>query len=149
MTLTSKAIPSILDLALSTPSTPLTRHTTFIQTHASSLSSALHIHRPADLFAGTTESLKFALHVRRETQTFRVLPKSKAVVMATKTELRPLTELGAEEKSKLMMEIEEWGDEEALLKGKDLWIPAVSGWCSGGEMENDDMSIIIGMKNPK
>lgn len=96
-----------------------------------------------DLFAGNTNDLNpYILTIRCETQTFKVLPKTGSVVMTTKTDLKRLSELDEVERAELMMEIKGWDEDEAIFKGRDLWIRAVSGWCTGHPGMKDDASII-------
>lgn len=57
--------------------------------------------------------------------------------------MNKLTELDdIQGKRKLVSDIGEWGEEEAVFKGKDLWIRAVKAWCEGGEIWHDDRTVI-------
>lgn len=108
------------------------------------LTSSLFIQRPADFFSGSIYSLlPINLYIRYEHQAFRMLPKTGAIVMSTKTELKKLTELeGRGEKHELMKEIRGWDEEEATFKGRDLWIRAVRSWCEGRDVWHDDRTVM-------
>ncbi|KAH7066714.1 hypothetical protein BKA63DRAFT_425379 [Paraphoma chrysanthemicola] len=126
--------------------TLFTRTSTFIQTHAAKapLSDALFIQRPVDFFSGNISNLVPSnLYVRREYQTFRLLPSSGAFVMSTRTEFNKLTDLRARwEKTELMSEIGEWDEHEARFKGRDLWMRAVRAHCEGTDVFRGDETII-------
>jgi hypothetical protein len=65
------------------------------------------------------------------------------MVMTTRTELRGLTELeDRNSKRQLMDEVNEWDEEEAVWKGRDLWIRAVRAWCEGREVWHDDRTVV-------
>lgn len=143
-----KDLPQILDLISTSPTSTYTRRTTYIQTSpcpSASLSSTLHISRAADLFAGHISALDpRLLLVRREYQTFKMLPDSGAAVMSTKTELKNLKDLDDREKEDLMVEIWAWDEEEAVFKGRELWITSVKGFCEGGLWRRDDRTVVSG-----
>ncbi|KAH7080964.1 hypothetical protein FB567DRAFT_595290 [Paraphoma chrysanthemicola] len=128
-----------------TNDTLFTRTSTYIQTRAAKvpLSDALFIQRPVDLFSGNISNLVPSnLYVRREFQTFRLLPSSGAVVMSTRTEFKKLTDLSVRwEKAELMSEIGEWDEHEASFKGRDLWIRAVRAHCEGTDVFRDDETV--------
>jgi hypothetical protein len=63
--------------------------------------------------------------------------------MTTRTELSRLTELeNRKGKRELMDEVGAWGEEEAVWKGRDVWIRAVRGWCEGREVWHDDRTVV-------
>ncbi|CAO2652554.1 Nn.00g008370.m01.CDS01 [Neocucurbitaria sp. VM-36] len=122
----------------------LTRTEIFIQTRPDkrTLSSLLFTQRPADFFSGNIFNLAPAdLLVRRETQTFRRLPKCGAVVISTRTGTRGLAELGRGERRELLEEVRGWGEDGARFKGRDLWITAVEGFCLGKPVFRDDVTV--------
>ncbi|KAH7406790.1 hypothetical protein DE146DRAFT_786591 [Phaeosphaeria sp. MPI-PUGE-AT-0046c] len=138
-------LPVVFDF-IRTPQTLFMRKSTFIQTRniETPLFSSLFIQRPADFFSGNIYSLlPINLYIRYEHQTFRMLPRTGAIVMSTRTELKKLTELdGRREKEELMGEIWGWDQEEATFKGRDLWIRAVRSWCEGREVWHDDRTVM-------
>lgn len=137
-------LPDILNLAYF-HDTLYTRTSLFIQTrsYTGPLSASLHIARPADFFSGDMHNLTPAnLYLRREHQSFRLLPKSGAMVMTSRTELSKLMEVDSRAgKAELMEEVMNWDEHEANFKGRDLWIKAVTSWCVGGPSFNDDCTV--------
>ncbi|KAL6707516.1 hypothetical protein ACN47E_004086 [Coniothyrium glycines] len=122
----------------------LRRTEIYIQTrpHNQPTSAHFHMRRPADLFAGQLFDLRPSnLHVRHEHQTFRRLPRSGAMVMSTRTELQKLTDLSIHESRELLKEIEAWDEGAAAIKGRDLWITAVEGYCFGKPIFRDDATV--------
>ena len=67
--------------------------------------------------------------IRRERQTFRRLPKSRAVLFTVKTELEKLTEVKAKDLQELATEIRSWPAEVANYKGRDQWGKCVLDFC--------------------
>jgi len=62
--------------------------------------------------------------------------------MSTRTELEPLKRVRSRRgKAELMDEIGRWTDEEAVFKGKSLWVRAVRAWCVGGDAFRDDRTV--------
>jgi hypothetical protein len=122
-----------------------TRTSLFLQTRSSTspLSSFLHISRPADFFSGHVHNLNpSTLYVRREHQSFRLLPKSGAMVVTTRTELSKLMEVESKaDKAALIEEVMSWDEHEASFKGRDLWITALKGWCEDRLPFNDDCTV--------
>jgi hypothetical protein len=137
-------LPDVLDLPYP-GQTMYTRTSLFIQTHSSTgpLSASLHICRPADFFSGNVHNLNpSTLYVRREHQSFRLLPKSGAIIMTTRTELSRLLEVESQaDKAKLMDEVMSWKEYEASFKGRELWITALKGWCENRYPFNDDRTV--------
>lgn len=57
--------------------------------------------------------------------------------------MKKLTELEDRKgRRELMSEIAAWDEEEALFKGRDLWMRAVRSWCEGTEVWHDDRTVI-------
>lgn len=122
----------------------LRRTEIFLQTRPPSrgVHSHYHILRPADLFTGQIHDLQPKnLHIRRELQTFRRLPKSGAIVLSSKTEFEKLMDLSVSERSKLLDQIQVWDEDVANFKGRDLWITALEGCCLGKPAFRDDVSV--------
>ncbi|KAI4643810.1 hypothetical protein J4E93_006823 [Alternaria ventricosa] len=136
-------LQSILKLTLPTLSPysstgPLSHTQTFIQTRPlrATLASTLHIPRPMDFFAGHIADLHPSeLLVRTETQMYARLPKSGAVIVTTRTNTETLSEMKdrmtMREKEAFLREIGQWGEEEARVKGRDLWIGVVERCLKG------------------
>lgn len=65
--------------------------------------------------------------------------------MTTRTELSPLVDIRSKkDKRALWEEVDGWDEDEAVFKGRDLWIRAVKSWCVGGEVWHDDRTIVGG-----
>lgn len=63
--------------------------------------------------------------------------------MSTTTELVRLTDINDMlGKRELMDEIKQWKEEEAEVKGRDLWGNAVRSWCEGGSAFRDEATIM-------
>ena len=125
-------IPTLSSSRYTAPATLPSRHEYFIQTSPAmhSLSSTLHITRPMDFFAGNIANLHPSeLLVRISIQVFARLPNSGAVVVATRTETETLRDMAAgmdrEDKEAFLKEVNEWGEEEARFKGRELWVGIV------------------------
>ncbi|KAF1914518.1 hypothetical protein BDU57DRAFT_596475 [Ampelomyces quisqualis] len=152
----AKYIGKSLSAIINDPNDPMplwqaTLHTqtsTFIQTRPASspLSTSLHLPRPADLFPGSIAHLSPpSLWIRRLHTSFRRLPVSGAIVTTTRTQLSRLVDVDTQQRRKeLWAEVSSWGEEEAVFKGRDLWIRAVRSWCVGGEAWCDDRTVVGG-----
>ncbi|KAF1844315.1 uncharacterized protein K460DRAFT_379282 [Cucurbitaria berberidis CBS 394.84] len=141
-------LPDILKLSDLSPysfaPSLMSRTETYIQTRPDrrTLGDVLHIQRPADFFAGNIFNLTPKdLLVRRETQIFRRLPKSAAIVFSSKTSTTRLVELSRIERRELLREVEGWNEDVARFKGRDLWITAVEGYCLGKPVFRDDTTV--------
>jgi hypothetical protein len=60
--------------------------------------------------------------------------------MSIRTELTRLTDW--DDCKGLMREIQAWEDDEAIFKGRDLWIKAVRWWYVGWEGRHDDQTVV-------
>ncbi|CAI6336462.1 unnamed protein product [Periconia digitata] len=117
------------------------RSTMFMQTDPGDrrLPDIFFIQAPHDFFPGDANTLNPGdMIVRREMQMFRVLAKSKCIVMTVKTELNYLTDLEARARDELAKEIRGWPKEMASRKGKGLWKRVVLGYLEGKAMMRDD-----------
>ncbi|KAF1952181.1 hypothetical protein CC80DRAFT_538383 [Byssothecium circinans] len=139
-------LSDILDyMEQSSDTQPMKRSTTFIQTNPGDRSNQQLLHIPArqDFFQGRISSLKPQdMVVRRERQTFRKLLQSGVIVMTVKTELCDLMDLSVTERRNLADEIHSWEENEATLKGLDLWRRIVLGFIEGRTMVYDDQTVI-------
>lgn len=113
------------------------RHSFFVQIDPDNrlqqnLSKLLFIQRGQDFFPGNTSHLlPYHILIRRERQTFRLLPKSEAIVFTVKTSIQKLVDVPVGERPNLVKEIKAWPREIASYKGRDLWARAVYGFCEG------------------
>ncbi|CAA9960912.1 DUF3445 multi-domain protein [Pyrenophora teres f. maculata] len=128
----SHLIPNLSTSPQPAPTTLPSLITHIIQTSppTHSLASTLHITRPIDFFAGNIANLHPSeLLVRTSMQVFARLPKSGAVVVATRTETETLgamaSRMGRVEKEGFLKEVAGWGEEEARFKGRELWVGVV------------------------
>lgn len=122
------------------------RSSLFMQTKPDdrSLADLLFVQGTSDFFPGNLSTLlpQFFI-VRRERQTFRRLPKSKAIVFTVKTSIQPLTDLSRTERLTLAEEIKRWPADIATYKGRDIWQTAVLGFCEGKSVVRDDESVFV------
>ncbi|KAH7109839.1 hypothetical protein B0J11DRAFT_448750 [Dendryphion nanum] len=123
------------------PSSCMQRSSLFIQIAPADrhLEEILFAQHGKDLFAGDIcNLLPRDILIRRESQIFRRLPKSGAVVFTVHTSLEKLTDLPESEHASLVAEIRSWPNEIARYKGRDLWQRAVMGWCEGSRATYHD-----------
>ncbi|EEH20123.2 hypothetical protein PABG_02382 [Paracoccidioides brasiliensis Pb03] len=107
---------------------PMERSSYFIQVTAPGESLSSILFQPIGLSHEDIEPIPKNILIRRERQTFRRLPKSRAIVFGVKTSLTPLQELPLEELRNLGKEIESWPDAVGKYKGRDHWGSAVLGY---------------------
>ncbi|OJD11647.1 hypothetical protein AJ78_07617 [Emergomyces pasteurianus Ep9510] len=117
-----------LFLSRLTVDSPMERSSYFIQVTEAGESLSSILFQPVGLGHGDVEPRPENILVRRERQTFRRLPKSRAIVFGVKTSLTRLEELSLEELSNLVTEINSWPDAVGKYKGRDHWGSAVIGW---------------------
>jgi hypothetical protein len=123
----------IFELFHANPDTPpLKRTHLFVQTHPTnrSLSDLFFITERHHFFPGNLSTLHNNLMIRKERQSFRMLPKSGAIVFTTQTKIRAVRDFGAAELQRTMQEIREWPTLEATLKGRDLWGDILEHMCA-------------------
>ncbi|KAI9772422.1 MAG: hypothetical protein M1840_000625 [Geoglossum simile] len=105
------------------PSNSMQRSIFFVQT-----SPTLFHPEPLPTSAATT--LKVAgLIIRHEKQTFRRLPKSRAILFTVRTFMHSLVDLGAEDLENFAAAVRAWPDEMAFYKGRGFWGPVALGYC--------------------
>ncbi|XPS75644.1 hypothetical protein M3J09_007719 [Ascochyta lentis] len=125
-------IPTILPHT--SPTTPLSRSTVYIQTHPDTrpLSHLLFIQAPKDFFPGNLSALlPQHILVRREQHSFRRLSSSPAVVFSTRVRVQRLVELDGVERRALVDEVRGWDADVKVSRGVGLWGRVVLGWCEG------------------
>ncbi|OAX81480.1 hypothetical protein ACJ72_04185 [Emergomyces africanus] len=120
--------PDLPFLSRLTVDSPMERSSYFIQVTEAGESLSSILFQPVGLGHGHVEPRPGNILIRRERQTFRRLPKSKAIVFGVKTSLTRLEELSLEELSNLVIEIKSWPDAVGKYKGRDHWGSAVIGW---------------------
>lgn len=78
---------------------------------------------------GTKPARPQHIIIRSERQTFRRLPRTKAILFAVKTTLKPLTELSASELRSFKHEASNWPEEVARYKGRQCWEECAFDYC--------------------
>ena len=68
--------------------------------------------------------------LRKERQTFRRLPKTRAIAFAVKTSMRDLTELSDAELDAFRKEMDSWPDDIAEYKGRNYWGNCAKAYCA-------------------
>jgi hypothetical protein len=134
----------ILDYFSSHPNTPpLKRATLFVQTHHNSrgLSDLLFITERHHFFPGHMSTLGNGMMVRKERQSFKMLPKTGAVVFTARTKIRLVSDFGRGELEQTVKEINEWPAEIATLKGRDLWGEFLNNICANKPVFRDDVTV--------
>lgn len=66
------------------------------------------------------------------------------MVFSIKMGVQKLTDLGGREKDELVREVQGWGEDEAVAKGKGLWETSVLGYCTGGVLAREDVTVVGG-----
>jgi hypothetical protein len=106
------------------------RSTLFIQTNSSlftpSLESLAAIHRPADSCAPLCVQ---DLHIRRERQTFLLLPETGAIVFTVRTYMRPLVDVDGDELRALWEQVSGWAEDMARYKSRQVWNAVLETYC--------------------
>jgi hypothetical protein len=124
-------------------SPPLKRTHLFVQTNEKSrgLFDLLLITKRHDFFPGNLSTLHHKLMLRKERQSFRVLPKCGAVVFTTRTRIRAVRDLDRNELEEAVQEIKGWPADIATLKGRDLWGGILENICAGLPAFRDDRTV--------
>ena len=106
---------------------PQERYNIFVQT-----SPDLFTREPADTTSpdpseiGKVIGLRFEdVYIRREKQTFSVLPQSKTVLFTVRTFIEPITELSITELTDFYNGVKLWKDDIASYKGINRWGPVL------------------------
>lgn len=76
--------------------------------------------------------------IRKERQSFRMLPKSGAVVFTAQTKIRAVQDFGAAELQTTIQEIRDWPADVATLKGRDLWGDVLEHMCASMPASSKD-----------
>ena len=122
------------------------RHVTFIQTvqpQENDLVKKYFVQESKDFFSGNLRLLQPAtLHARIERQMFRRLPKTRAIVLTTRVQIKPLVHMKKEHLQILSREIRSWPAHIGRLKGRELWGRAVLGFIEKFPMARDDQSVV-------
>ncbi|KAI9766685.1 MAG: hypothetical protein M1840_006329 [Geoglossum simile] len=106
-----------------TPSNSMERNSFFVQTSPT-------LFHPEPLPTSATTTLKVAdLIIRHKKQTFRRLPKSRAILFTVRTFMHSLVDLGAEDLENFAAAVRAWPDEMAFYKGRGFWGPVALGYC--------------------
>ncbi|PGH37034.1 hypothetical protein GX50_00017 [[Emmonsia] crescens] len=116
-----------------TVGSPMERSSYFIQVTETGESLSSILFQPVGLGNKDVEPRPENILIRRERQTFRRLPKSRAIVFGVKTSLTRLQELPLEELSNLVTEMKSWPAAVAKYKGRDHWGSAVIKWLETKE----------------
>ncbi|QSS60192.1 hypothetical protein I7I51_04989 [Histoplasma capsulatum] len=119
-----------------TVDSPMERSSYFIQVTKPDESLSSILFQPVGLGHRDVEPRPEDILLRRERQTFRRLPKSRAIVFGVKTSLTRLQALPLEELRNLVTEIKSWPDAVGKYKGRDHWGSAVFGWLKLREEPN-------------
>jgi len=92
-------------------------------------------------FPGNLSTLHNNLMIRKERQSFRMLPKSGAVVFTARTRIRAVQDFDREELETTVQDINGWAADIATLKGRDLWGDVLQNICAGKPAFRDDRTV--------
>jgi hypothetical protein len=122
---------------------PLKRAHLFVQTEHNSrgLFDLLFITERHHFFPGHLSTLHHDLMIRKERQSFRMLPKSGAVVFTARTKIRAVHDFGREGLESIVREVQAWPADVATLKGRDLWGDVLQNMCAGKPAVRDDRTV--------
>ncbi|KAL1963663.1 hypothetical protein VTN77DRAFT_7984 [Rasamsonia byssochlamydoides] len=113
-----------------TPESPMERSNYFLEIRQPGEDLSSTLFRPDGLMEQDVSPLADDILIRRERQTFRRLPRTGALVFSVKTTLTTLSELPLQEVQNLAKEIQNWPEDIAAYKGRDIWGKHVMEYCN-------------------
>jgi hypothetical protein len=112
-----------------TPESPMERSNYFVEIKQPGEDLSSTLFRPDGLVDPDLNLRPDDILIRRERQTFRRLPRTGALVFGVKTTLTTLSELHLQEVQNLATEIQNWPEDMALYKGRNIWGKKVLEFC--------------------